>query len=139
MFKNGKDDFEKHLEKTIKMYTENADQLIPNYFDAQFVANNILRHYREFKERGGEEIKRTWKDPDLISPLYKQQQKLHAEPIPLKYERIDYKTGNDVEIYTFRTKTFGGWIVSEETYFLNGHISTSMCFVPDETHSWVVE
>lgn len=60
--------------------------------------------------------------------------------IPIKPEKIhewaDYNKGCN---FFYRIKTIGGWIILNN--YINYHediTRESMCFVPDENHSWSV-
>lgn len=133
------DRFEEQLENMIEFYKNPQVVDMPNYY----LINTVLRNYREFKDN---------KKPNHFQEDHKINMSINSkkidtfnnnidvinEPIPIIQELI-YSNQNDFwSIKLYRTQTIGGWLITQED-IRDNNLATSMCFVPDENHDWVIE
>lgn len=53
----------------------------------------------------------------------------------LKWEKVNFKRTPNEDSKTLRLRVPGGWLIRDGCY-VKGHLSISMEFVPDPSHSW---
>lgn len=60
-----------------------------------------------------------------------------------EWEIVSMKTEIDQNLVTSRAEIFGGWLVRQNWWLMDGDLSESICcaltFVPDPQHEWGID